>query len=120
MQLRNLRLAPTTLAAGILAILAAGAPGSGCTATKPTELVPGALSQISVPHDLAGIKLQVFANGSQKFSNHYPVTNGVALLPGTLGVISGESAETTVEVILAGYNSFGVAGNAQGMNEFAD
>lgn len=115
MQLRNLKLAPTTLVAGISAIVAAGASGSACTATKPTELVPGALSQIAVPHDLAGIKLQVFANGNRKFSAHYGVTNGIALLPGTLGVVSGGSAETTVEVVLAGYNSAGVQ-----QNEFPD
>jgi hypothetical protein len=67
-------------------------------------VVPGALSQIEVPKNLAGIRVQVKAEGSVKYDQTKAVTNGVVFLPATLGVVSGGSAATTVTVIVAGYN----------------
>ncbi len=97
------------LTAGILAIAASGMSSSaGCAVTKPTEVVPGALSQIAVPENLAGLRVQVKANGSVKYDQTAAVTRGVALLPATLGVVSGGSGETTVTVIVAGYNNAAV------------
>lgn len=99
------------LAAGVVAIIAAGAwGGAGCSITKPTELVPGALSQIQVPDTLAGLRLQVLDNGQVNFDQTYRVVAGTAFLPATLGVIAGGSTATTVTVILAGYNKDGVNG----------
>jgi hypothetical protein len=97
------------LVVGILGIAASGMSGSaGCSATNPTEIVPGALSQIEVPHDLAGVRVQVKANGSVKYDQTKSVTNGVVFLPATLGVIAGGSAETTVTVTVAGYSQAAV------------
>lgn len=97
------------LAAGVLAIaLSGGSTSTGCSITRPTELVPGALSQIEVPRNLAGLRLELLANGSRVFLNNYRAQNGVALLPGTLGVIPAGSSTTTVTVILAGYDQAGV------------
>jgi hypothetical protein len=97
------------LTVGILAIAASGmSSSSGCSITKPTEVVPGALSQIEVPENLAGLRVQVKANGSVKYDQTAAVTKGVALLPATLGVVSGGTAETTVTVIVAGYNQAAV------------
>jgi hypothetical protein len=107
---------PRSLAVGVCAIAFSGAwSGAGCSPTKPTEIVPGALSQIEVPKNLAGIKIQILANGSTKFNQSYLAQNGVAFLPATLGIVSGGSAETTVTVLLAGYNAAGVMGQ-----EFTD
>jgi hypothetical protein len=93
------------LAIGILAIAASAiSGGAGCGVTKPTEIVPGALSQIAVPEHLYGIRLQVKANGAVKYDQTTAVQNGVALLPATLGVVSG-GGETTVDIIVAGYNA---------------
>ncbi len=99
----------TALAVGVGSIAASGAWSGGCSPTRPTELVPGALSQVQVPADLAGIKLEVFANGAMKFNNSYTVVNGTAFLPATLGIVSAGPAETTVAVVIAGYDPKGVA-----------
>jgi hypothetical protein len=102
---------PGTLALGVAGIALSGASsGAGCSPTKPTELVPGALSQIEVPKDLSGIKIEVLADGERKFNQSYIAQNGVAFLPATLGVVAGGSAETTVTVLIGGYNAAGVAG----------
>ncbi len=102
------------LTVGILAIAASGMPGSaGCSITKPTEVVPGALSQIEVPKNLAAVRVQVKAEGSVKYDESKTVTDGVVFLPATLGVVSGSSGDTTVTVIIAGYNNEAAA-NQQG------
>lgn len=102
---------PAPLAVGVSVIALSGAwSGSGCSPTNPTELVPGALSQITVPKDMAGIKLEVLANGATVFVHHYQAQNGVAFLPATLGLVPAGSPETTVTVILAGYSAAGVLG----------
>jgi hypothetical protein len=99
------------LAVGLAGIAAAGAWGSGCSAKKPTELVPGVFTQVSVPRNIAQISVVVKANGSQKFCWPYDVSNGVVLLPETLGVVSGESAATTVSIEIRGYDQAGANSN---------
>jgi hypothetical protein len=100
------------LAIGIAAIAAAGASGgSGCTSKKPTEIVPGALTQIQVPKDLAGIQVEVSLEGNDKFCQGYQVANGAVELPSTLGVVSGASGET-LRITLRGYD----VSNSQDMN----
>jgi hypothetical protein len=93
------------LAIGIAAIAASGVSGeTGCSPTRPTEIVPGALTQVQVPRDLGAIKLTVLANGAQKFCRGYVVgPSGTVELPSTLGVISG-AAGTTLTISLRGYD----------------
>jgi hypothetical protein len=92
------------LALGIAAIAASGASGSaGCSSTKPTEIVPGTLTQVQVPKDLAGIQVEVSANGKQVFCQGYQVAAGFVELPSTLGVIQG-AAGTTVRITIRGYD----------------
>ena len=92
------------LAIGIAAIVACGMWGGGCSPTKPTEIVPGALTQVQVPKDLGAIKITVLANGAQKFCQGYVVgPNGTVELPSTLGVIAG-AAGTTLTISLRGYD----------------
>jgi hypothetical protein len=93
----------------VLVALAAGAlTGTGgdlgCSATKPTEIVPGAYTQVRVPKDLAGIQIEVTANGAPKFCQGYAVDNGLVLLPSTLGIIQG-APNTTLRVTIRGYDS---------------
>src|ERR1019366_3256542 len=91
------------LVLGVVAIAASGVAGDlGCSSTKPTEIVPGALTQVQVPRDLAAIKLIVLANGAQRFCQGYQVSNGEVELPSTLGVIGGSSS-TTLRVSLYGH-----------------
>jgi hypothetical protein len=99
------------LAVGLAGIAAAGAWGSGCSAKKPTELVPGVFTQVSVPRNIAQVSIVVKANGALKFCANYDVSNGIVLLPETLGVVSGESASTTVSVEVRGYDQAGMNSN---------
>jgi hypothetical protein len=101
----NSGLQVSALALGITAIVASGlGSGTGCSATKPTEIVPGALTQVQVPKDLGAIKVTVLANGAQKFCRGYVVgPNGQVELPSTLGVISG-APDTTLTVSIRGYD----------------
>jgi hypothetical protein len=106
-----LRRGHNALAVAALAVCMAGiTSGAGCSATKPTELVPGALTQVEVPKDLSGLRVVVLANGATKFDQSYDVQEGIALLPATLGVVAGGSASTTVTIIVGGYDKNGVAG----------
>ncbi|HEY1696425.1 MAG TPA: hypothetical protein VGG39_29890 [Polyangiaceae bacterium] len=92
------------LALGVATIAASAAWGSsGCSSKKPTEIVPGALTQVQVPKDLQGITVNVTANGEQKFCESYAVENGSVLLPATLGVLSGSSNET-LRITIRGYD----------------
>src|SRR5580698_5576267 len=92
------------LAISVVAIAASAvSSGSGCSATKPTEIVPGALTQVQVPKDLAGIQVEVTANGADKFCQGYVVANGSVELPSTLGVISG-APNTTLHITIRGYD----------------
>src|SRR5579883_291626 len=91
-----------TLAAGLV-VAAAGAWGSGCSGTKPTELVPGVLTQVQVPRDLSAIQVLVTADGAQVFCEAYTVYDGKVELPRTLGVVSGASETAIVAVTISGY-----------------
>jgi hypothetical protein len=92
------------LVVGLLGIGGVALGGdAGCSATKPTELVPGATTQVEVPKDLGGLRVIVVANGDKVFDNGYSVGNGIANLPATLGVVSSGSASTTVTVAMFGY-----------------
>src|SRR5580693_5823675 len=97
----------STLAVGLAALFTASVWGSGCSATKPTELVPGVFTQVNVPKDLAQIRVDVKANGSTVFCRSYDVSNGTVLLPATLGVVSATTPETTVTVEIRGYDAAG-------------
>ena len=96
---------------GLFGIIAASAFASGCTAKKPTELVPGVFTQVEVPRDLAQIRIDVMSNGGRVFCRSYDVTNGMVLLPATLGVVSQTSPATTVTVEIRGYDQGGSGGN---------
>ena len=53
------RLAGNALAGGLAAAVGVAAIGPGCTATKPTEIIPGVLTQMQVPRDIDGIEIEV-------------------------------------------------------------
>lgn len=92
------------LVVGVLGIGAMALGGdAGCSATKPTELVPGATTQVEVPKDLGGLRVIVVANGDKVFDKGYTVGNGIALLPATLGVVANGSPSTTVTIAMLGY-----------------
>lgn len=109
--LGRLRTSTLAIGIGIAGIATSGAWGSaGCTATKPTELVPGALTQVNIPKSLAGLRVQVYVNGTgPAFDQFYTVSNGIAFLPATLGVVSAGNATTRVEIIIAGFDQAGVS-----------
>ncbi|MGD0526848.1 MAG: hypothetical protein ABSE49_17005 [Polyangiaceae bacterium] len=94
------------LALGIAAIAASGMSSSaGCSSTKPTEIIPGALTQVQVPKDLAGIQVEVVGpDGTDHFCNGYAVSNGLVELPSTLGVIAG-APNSTIRIIIRGYDN---------------
>jgi hypothetical protein len=95
----------------VIVVGIAAACGGGCSPTKPTELVPGVSTQIQVPRDLAGIRIDLLANGAQVFCQTYSAYQGVVTLPSTLGVIAGQSPETIVTVTIGGYDESGVSGS---------
>lgn len=84
----------------------AAALGTGCTAKKPTELVPGVSSQMVVPKDLTAVSVQIEANGGQVFCRGYQVSpeTHVVDLPSTLGVIPAQSPGTVVTITIRGYD----------------
>lgn len=95
-----------------LAIAAAILVGvaSACSPTKPTELVPGVLTQVQVPENLSAIQVEVTADGKIAFCEGQAVdSDGTVLLPETLGVVSAESAATQVIVTIRGYDQVGAA-----------
>jgi hypothetical protein len=103
--MRKLR-ADTLALAALVAVSIASASGSGCSTTRPTELVPAVFSQVVVPHDLQSVRVTVFANGKISFDQAYDVgPNGTVELPSTLGVISGEAASTVVRITVRGYET---------------
>jgi hypothetical protein len=107
------RLGAKALVWSALSLCAAGAVGgTGCTAKKPTELVPGVSSQMVVPKDIAGISVEVIANGRQVFCTGYLVSPATHIvdLPSTLGVIPAQSADTVVKITIRGYDAEGVNG----------
>lgn len=86
------------------------AVAAACSAAKPTELVPGVLTQVQVPKDLRAIQVEVQSNGRVVFCQGYDVDqSGFVALPATLGVVSGTSAETTIKVTIRGYDDTGAA-----------
>ncbi len=87
----------------VVTLVGGVACATGCSSTKPTELVPGALSQVQVPRDLQTIELDVTAEGATKFCEYVSVYDGQVELPRTLGVVAGESPNTVVTVTLRGY-----------------
>jgi hypothetical protein len=92
---------------GVVATFVAAAVSTtgGCTATQPTELVPGIVSQIQVPRNLREIRVDLQADGEQAtcyWANVNPTTGGVTL-PKTLGVIPGASTSNPVTVTITGY-----------------
>ncbi len=105
--MRMRKLGADALALGALTVVSAATTGSaGCSTTKPTELVPGVLSQVVVPHDLQAIRVTVLANGRTAFDQGYDVgPSSTVELPSTLGVVSGTSAETVVTITVRGYET---------------
>jgi hypothetical protein len=85
------------------------AVASACSPTKPTELVPGVLTQVQVPKNLSAIQVEVEANGDVVYCppGQEVDPSGTVLLPETLGVVSGQSAATTVVVTIRGYDQAG-------------
>lgn len=73
---------PHSLGCGLALALALGS----CTATQPTEIVAGVSTQIRVPDELQAVGITVQAGGQVIFCNSYPVTEGFATLPATLGL----------------------------------
>ena len=64
------------LVVGLLGICGVALGGdAGCSATKPTELVPGATTQVEFPKDLGGLRVIVVANGDKvNFTAAYKLT----------------------------------------------
>jgi hypothetical protein len=77
---------------------------AGCTATRPTEVVPGVISQIQVPKHLKGVRIDISIPGSPSPGPIVArVDDGVARLPSTLGVV-GERAKTVpITVLVTGW-----------------
>lgn len=98
------RLGVEALAWGALLASVVATAGAGCSTAKPTELVPGVLSQVVVPHDLQAIRVTVLANGRTAFDQGYDVgPTSTVELPSSLGVVSGTSSETVVTITVRGY-----------------
>jgi hypothetical protein len=75
-----------------------------CSSTQPTEIVAGVSTQIRVPDELRAVGMVVQVGGQVVFCDHYPVVDGAATLPATLGVLgeSGLAARGTVTVQVLG------------------
>jgi hypothetical protein len=99
------RIAGNAVAWGLLAstaIVVAGGPG--CSSTKPTELIPGVMTQMQLPRDIDGIEIEVDVNNTRTFCTPQLVTDGTASLPRTLGIVAGGNQEAIVKVIVRAFN----------------
>jgi hypothetical protein len=73
---------------------------AACTSSKPTEIVAGVSTQIAVPEYLKTVALVVQTGGRTLFCDTYPVFDGSATLPATLGVLERtEGGAVTVQVL---------------------
>jgi hypothetical protein len=70
----------------LAAIGLTGVAWSGCSGKQVTEYVAGFSAQVQVPRDLQTIVIRVDVNGQNQFQLDYPVDNGVARLPKSLGI----------------------------------
>lgn len=70
----------------VLGLALASLGSFACTATEPTEIVAGVSTQIRVPDDLKAVGITVQSQGRLVFCESYPVTQGLATLPATLGL----------------------------------
>lgn len=88
----------------LTALFTWGLFGFACTAEEPTEIVGGVTTQIKVPEYLRSVGILVQVAGAVKFCNTYPVTNGITVLPATLGVLgaAGLKPSDTVTVQVLG------------------
>jgi hypothetical protein len=100
----GLRLAKPFAASLLSVATAAVVAGVSCSATQPTELVPGVLTQLQVPRDLDGIEIEVQVNHTRVFCEPQYVDNGAVDLPTTLGVVSGTAPDTPITVIVRGFS----------------
>jgi hypothetical protein len=93
-------------------LVAAAALVVACSSSKPTELVPGVMTQLQLPRDLQAIRIDLRANGALVFCRSYQATTGgIVTLPSTLGVVSQSSPNTTVTITVGGYDAAGASGN---------
>jgi len=78
--------------------------GFACSVEEPTEIVGGVTTQIKVPEYLRSVGILVQVAGTVKFCETYPVTNGITVLPATLGVLgaAGLKPSDTVTVQVLG------------------
>jgi hypothetical protein len=76
---------------------------TGCSPKKQTELVAGVSTQVRVPEDLKEIRVDVDFGGVNAFCRAYPVVNGIARLPKTLGVVAGSVTNEPVTIRVSGY-----------------
>ena len=104
-------LASWPLGLGVVVIAASAASGSGCSAKKVTEIVPGATTQIQVPADIAAIRVDIKSNGALVTCTQYTADNGTLVLPATIGIIpknDGAAGTTTITVEVRAYDTAGV------------
>jgi hypothetical protein len=99
---RLARKAAAWVIAGAVAVVTTGE--SGCSSSKPTELVPGVLTQMQVPRDIDGIEIEVRVNGARTFCVPQAVSNGTVDLPRTLGILAGDATDSIVTVIVRAFN----------------
>ena len=95
---RRVRIGAMLAAFGVLGLW------TGCSSKKQTELVAGVSTQVRVPKDLKAIRIDVATSGVLRFCNVYPVVNGRARLPRTLGLAAGPDPNQPVTITVTGYS----------------
>jgi hypothetical protein len=86
---------------------------SSCT-TPATEIVAGMTTQIQVPKELKAVGVVIRFGGQLVSCKNYPVSDGTARLPSTLGVIPQEDREGALEPVTVTVLGFRTA--EQGLN----
>ena len=107
----------------ILLTVVAGSMVTSCSTTDPTEIVPGVTTQIQVPKAIKGIGVVIQRTGQAPICEYVSAVDGVAILPGTVGVLkaeetaSGTAVSSTVLAFHEAQNDFETACLTNGVGD---
>ncbi len=84
-----------------LAVLAAGCSGS---TTTQGEIVVAIQTDLSLPKDLASVRIQISTLGVVRFDNTYPVGPDPSMrIPATIGLLPGENPDAPIRIRVVGF-----------------
>ena len=78
---------------------------AACSAEEQTQFVAGLTTQMQVPKELSSVGIVVQSGGKLVFCDNYPVADGTASLPSTLGLRPSGDPATPVTMTVLGFET---------------